>query len=331
MSYMYAVARLRAMENRFLDGAFFTRLIECVTLEEALKSLGETVYGQWIAGGALSFDKVIDAELVATCKDLEQFVPDKRLLDIYRMPHDFNNVKVILKSVFKAREGGERRHDLLSTMGAIDTETLVLAIEGEEYGFLPYGLTDVIPHAWSVWEQTKSARDAELIIDDCLFTALKKVASELKIPEIIRWVEHKIDAENIGSALRLSRLNVDPATVRGYFHKGGTISPDDASRLLSEPLESWGKSLSHTSFGAIFDSIQDRSDTQAVLCDVSKALSASLIEVLNSARYKSEAPENILLYLLQKDEEAKNLRIALVCVANGLNREFARRLLSHGR
>jgi V/A-type H+-transporting ATPase subunit C len=144
-------------------------------------------------------------------------------------------------------------------------------------------------------------------------------------------VEHKIDAENIGSALRLSRLNVDPASVHGYFHKGGTIGPDDAARLLGEPLESWGKSLSHTGFGAIFDQLQDRSDTQAVLCDVSKALSASLIGALNSARYKSEAPENILLYLLQKDEEAKNLRIALVCVANGLNREFARRLLSHGR
>ena len=70
---------------------------------------------------------------------------------------------------------------------------------------------------------------------------------------------------------------------------------------------------------------------QSVLCDVSKELSASLIHALRAARYKTEAPENILLYLLQKDEEAKNLRIALVCVANGLNREFARRLLSHGR
>ncbi|GHS99064.1 ATPase [Synergistales bacterium] len=331
MSYMYAVARLRAMENRFLDAAFFTRLIECVTLEEALKSLGETVYGQWITGGATPFDKIIDAELIATCKDLEQFVPDKRLLDIYRMPYDFNNVKVILKSAFKAREGGERRHDLLSAMGAIDTETLVLAIEGEEYGFLPYGLSDAIPHAWSVWEQTKSARDAELVIDERLFAAMKKLAAALNIPGLVRWVEHRVDAENIGSALRLARINIDPATARGYFHKGGALSPDDVTRLMSEPFESWGKSLSHTSFGAIFDALQDRSDMQAVLCDVSKELSASLIVVLSSAHYKTEAPENVLLYLLQKDEEAKNLRIALVCVANGLNREFARRLLSHGR
>ena len=212
MSYMYAVARLRAMENRFLDVSFFTRLIECVTLEEALKSLGETVYGQWITGGALTFDKVIDAELIATCKDLERFVPDKRLLDIYRMPYDFNNVKVILKSVFKAREGKERRHDLLSAMGAIDTETLTLAIEGEEYGFLPYGLTDALPHAWSVWEQTKSARDAELVIDECLFAAMKKLADELNIPGLARWVEHRIDAENIGSALRLARMSIRPLT-----------------------------------------------------------------------------------------------------------------------
>jgi len=136
VSYMYAVARLRAMENRFLDASFFSRLIESATLEDALKSLNETVYAQWIAASSeAGFDKLIDSELIAACEDLARFVPDKELLDIYRMPYDFNNVKVILKSLFKVREGGERRYDLLSKMGSVDTESLIMAIEGEEYGF----------------------------------------------------------------------------------------------------------------------------------------------------------------------------------------------------
>jgi V/A-type H+-transporting ATPase subunit C len=329
VSYVYAVARLKAMENRFLDASFFSRLIESATLEEAMKSLSETVYGQW--GSAGSFDKVIDSELAATFDDLESFVPDKRLLDLYRMPYDFNNVKVLLKSLFKVREGGERRHDLLSALGAADTERLILAIEGEDYGLLPYGLGDVIPRCWTMWEQTKNARDVELVLDGAMFAAMKETAEAIAIPEVARWVECRIDAENISNALRLARVNADPAASLPFFHKGGTIHPAAAAKLLGEPIESWGKTLSHTGVGSVFEAVQDHSNMEAALCDFSKALSAYLARVLEKAKYSASAPENVLLYLLRKEEEARNLRIALVCVANGLNREFARRLLSHAR
>jgi V/A-type H+-transporting ATPase subunit C len=329
------VARLKAMENRFLDAPFFSRIIDSATLEEALKSLGETVYGQWIASPSdssnVSFDQIIDRELVSSCEDLERFVPDKGLLDLCRMPYDFNNIKVVLKSLFKVREGGERRYDLLSKLGAVDTERLLVALEGEEYGLLPYGLRDVIPHCWTLWEQTKNARDAELLLDGAMFAAMRETAETLAVPAVVRWVECRIDAENVGNAVRLARMNTDPASALPFFHKGGTIRPSDVAKLLGEPAESWGKALSHTGLGAVFEGLQDRADTQAMLCEISKALSAYLIRVLEKAKYSADAPENVILYLLQKEEEARNLRIALVCVANGLNREFARRLLSHAR
>jgi V/A-type H+-transporting ATPase subunit C len=334
VSYVYAVARLRAMENRFLDAPFFGRLMDSETLEDALKSLGETVYSQWLGASDTNFDQVIDNELIATCNELQQFVPDRELLDICRMPYDFNNVKVILKSLFKAREGGERRYDLLTRLGALDTEGLIMALEGEEYGLLPYGLGDLIPHCWSAWEQSKDPRQAEILLDGHLFAAMRalaeKLEEKLKTPEIARWVKHKIDAENLRNAVRLSRMNVDPASALVFFHKGGTIGPDDVAKLVGEPLESWSKTLSYTDIGAALEGAQDRSDVQAALVEISKALDGYLIRVLEKAKYGS-APENVILYLLRKEEEARNLRIVLVCVANGLNREFARRLLSHAR
>ena len=48
MSYVYAVARLRGMENRLLDASFLTRLMDSPTLEDALKALAETSYAQWL-------------------------------------------------------------------------------------------------------------------------------------------------------------------------------------------------------------------------------------------------------------------------------------------
>ncbi|MBQ3763592.1 MAG: V-type ATPase subunit, partial [Synergistaceae bacterium] len=227
MSYVYTVARLRGMENHILDTAFFSRLMDSAGVDDALKALGETSYSQWISGNG-NFDKAIDQEMLATFDELVSFVPDKELIDLLRLSYDFHNVKVLLKGLFKVR-GGEaegRRYDLLSKLGTVDTEELTNAIETEEYSYLPYGLTDLIPQCWQLWDATKNAQAVELLIDHQMFAAMLKLAESLKMPEIIQWVKFRIDAENLRSAVRLARMKYESSKALAFFHDGGTISPD---------------------------------------------------------------------------------------------------------
>ena len=333
MSYVYAVARLRGMENHILDTAFFSRLMDSAGIDDAIKALGETSYSQWISQNGNNFDKAIDSEMLSTCEELKTFVPDKELLDIFRLPYDFHNVKVLLKGLFKVR-GGEsegRRYDLLSKLGTINTEELMNAIETEEYGFLPYGLTDLIPQCWQLWDATKNAQAVELLIDHQMFSAMLKVAEDLKMPDVIHWVRSRIDAENLRSAVRLSRMKYDSPKALPFFHEGGTVRPDDMAKLLSEPQETWSRLLSHTDIGGVLSALQDSGDIKTSLSEVSKSLDDYLIKVLENAKYSMDAPANVLLYLLTKEAETRNMRVALVCVAGGLDREFGRRLLSNVR
>ncbi|MBR0185875.1 MAG: V-type ATPase subunit, partial [Synergistaceae bacterium] len=106
---------------------------------------------------------------------------------------------------------------------------------------------------------------------------------------------------------------------------------DDMARLLNEPQETWSRLLSHTDIGAVLGALQDTGDIKASLSDVSKSLDDYLVNVLEGAKYSIDAPANVLLYLLTKEAETRNMRVALVCVAGGLDREFGRRLLSNGR
>ena len=333
MSYVYTVARLRGMENHILDSAFFARLMDSASIDDAVKALGETSYSQWISGTSSNFDKAIDSEILATCEELKSFVPDKELLDIFRLPYDFHNVKVLLKGLFKVR-GGElegRRYDLLSKLGTIDTEELTNAIETEEYGFLPYGLTDLIPQCWQLWDASKNAQAVELLIDHQMFKAMLNVAEGLKMPDVIQWVKFRIDAENLRSAIRLSRMKYDAAKALPFFHEGGTIRPDDMAKLLNEPQETWSRILSYTDIGSVLSALNEQNDMKTALSDVSKALDDYLVKVLEKAKYSMDAPANVLLFMLTKEAEARNMRVALVCVAGGLDREFGRRLLANGR
>ena len=110
--------------------------------------------------------------------------------------------------------------------------------EAEEYAHLPYGLGYLIPQCWLHWDQTKDAQGVELLLDHHLFASMLALAESLKLPEIVAWVRHKIDAENLRSAVRLQRMGVDAAGGFSFFHPGGNIRPEDAgSRFTSDCKE----------------------------------------------------------------------------------------------
>ncbi len=115
------------------------------------------------------------------------------------------------------------------------------------------------------------------------------------------------------------------------MHDGGTIRADDMAKLLNEPQETWARILSYSDISSVLSALQDSQDIKLSLSEVSKSLDDYLLRVLESAKYSMDAPANVLLYLLTKESEARNMRVALVCVAGGLDREFGRRLLSNGR
>ena len=149
--YGYAVARLRALENRLLDESVLQRMIDCDTLEAAVKVLGETPYSPWLMElkSPLEFDKAIESELQHCYAEVGTFVPDGGLVALLRLVYDVHNVKTLLKSQFLTASGEKRRLDLLTALGNIDTDKLVLAIEGEEYWELPYGFNQAVlidPH-----------------------------------------------------------------------------------------------------------------------------------------------------------------------------------------
>ncbi len=126
-------------------------------------------------------------------------------------------------------------------------------------------------------------------------------------------------------------MKYDAAKALPFFHEGGTIRPDDMSKLMNEPQETWSRILSYTDIGSALSALSEQADMKTALSDVSKALDDYLVKVLEKAKYSMDAPANVLLFMLTKEAEARNMRVALVCVAGGLDREFGRRLLANGR
>lgn len=327
--YGYAVARLRALENRLLDESVLQRMIDSDTLEAALKVLGETPYSAAIMElrSPLDFDKAIENELLRSYGEAATFVPDSGLMELLRLQYDVHNVKVLVKSQILLASGEKRHLELMTKLGNIDTDKLILAVEGEEYWELPYGFDSAIPASIAAWDTNEHLLATEKTLDDAYMKALLELAESLGVESVTEWVRCRIDGENLKTLLRLSRIDIERSLIPTYLHAGGNIPVNRLVPLITEPVENWGRLLAYTDIGALLQPFGEGEDFSTLLVQYEKALDNFLTGVIGRSRYDAFSPANVVRYLWLKEIEAKNLRVILVSVSNGMERDEIRGLL----
>ena len=108
--FAYAVGRIRALENRMIDQARFSRMIDAETHEELMRVLGETEFGgdRDVRPGASAYEDLINAELLRVHELVASMSPDPALTGVFRARHDFHNMKALLKAALAARDRGIR-------------------------------------------------------------------------------------------------------------------------------------------------------------------------------------------------------------------------------
>lgn len=332
-AYGYAVARIRAMEHRLLDANLIQRLVDSEDVAAVLKILGETVYAKELAlmPNSDRFEPVLEAELLSAYHEVQLFVPDENLVALCRIPYDFHNVKVLLKSTFNAKTGGKKRWDLLTALGTLPPDDLVEQVESEDFALLPYGLSTVLPQCLSVWEQTRDVFEVERLLDQTQFIALGKLAASMDEEGVTRWFCARIDAENIRNLARLKRFGYDAAKALPFLHDGGTISKELLQSILPEPFEGWARALSFSDIGGIMGRMQEAAGGfEDLIVSLEKALDEFSLQLLSTYKYTTDAPENILLYLWNKEMEVKNIRTILVSKSMKADKDKLRGLLRHG-
>ena len=330
-AYGYVVARLRAMEHRFLDPASLQRMVEAEDLTGVFKLLSETAYGAALSANRSGrFDEALEAALLETYREVQGFVPDPGLLEAPRLLYDFHNVKVLLKSQFSQRQGGKKRWDLLTSLGSLPVDDLISNLDSEDYRLLPYGLSHTVPQCLAAWEQSRDLLEVDRLLDRQYFVALRGLVGDLGFEGVRMWARLRADAENLRVVLRLRRFGFDGGRTQPFLHEGGTLGIPLLLSLLAEPLESWPRLLGFSDFAQTAWVLQEQTHPEDLIPSLEKALDDHATAFLSSFRYRSDAPENVLACRWAKEMEVKNLRIVLVSKASRSDRDKVRRLLRHG-
>ncbi len=318
--YLFISARLRSMERNLLTAARMERMIDAPTAEDAAKVLSEIGYNEFSPASEAELSQALAAERERTFQDLYRFVPDKAVVDVFRVKYDYHNAKTVLK----ARAMGVDGSRLLVDAGRVPTERLAAAIEEGTLETLPPVMAGAVQEALEVLSTTGDPQRSDFILDDAYFREMLQAAEDTGSSFLKRYVQATIDAANLRSAVRSLRMHKDGDFLRRVLFDGGTIPVD---RVLAAAL---GGSLEDLYRPTVFRAAAE-AGTAALesgrLTAFEKACDDAVTAMVSGAKGIPFGVEVVIAYLAAKEIEFTAVRVIMSGRMAGISGEMIRERL----
>ena len=224
--YLYLSATLKAREANMLTRDKLERMLAAGSFADAAKLLQESGWPDLSGLNASGVDKALSARRDEIFAELARAVPEPALLEIFRAKYDYHNAKAIIKG-----EGmGVSIDHILSTAGRIAPETLLSAFREDDFRYIPAKLGTAMAEAKGVLARTDNPQAADFVLDKAYFAELLELAETVTSPFAVNYVRTLIDAANLRTCVRCSRMGKDPDFMRLALIEGGSVPMDFAVR-----------------------------------------------------------------------------------------------------
>jgi len=314
-SYAFAVGRVRVLETRLLDKSKLERMIEAVSVEEALKVLTETEYAGAVAEMATvhDFERMLHSEMARTLSLLQQSSPRPDLIKMMAWRYDVHNLKVLFKARFM-----ESKAELCLPLGTLSLDKLQGMVEEGVFRDLPVSLKTA---AQRLVEDFSVSRDPQIIdtyLDIALFEMLLAYARKVRSSFMEGLIVRQIDLANLKIFTRVKRMKKDRKYLQKVLLPGGRVPAERLTSLLDEPFEALSAQLAASDYaGVVGEGVRDwlERGTAARL----EKLSDDFITIyLRRNKGNPFGLEPLICYLWSKEIELKNIRLILVGKINRL-------------
>ena len=309
-AYLCLSAMLRARETRMLTADRAARMLEASGFEESVKLLADCGYEDLSGLNAAGIDAALSERRAAILSELENLVPDKALVELFRLKYDYHNAKAVLKG----EAMGVDPLRLMSSSGRVAPEKLKAAYDEERVSDLPPVLGAAMVEAGSTLARTANPQLADFELDRACFDEMKTIAAELDNPFLAGYVKLLIDAANLKSAVRTARMRKSADFLSSVLIKGGA----DVDRIAAADGDGLAAIFAHTPLekaaAAGAEAIAGGSMTAfELLCD------NAVNDYLRSAKLVSYGPEVVAAYIAAVETEITAVRMILTGALAGVD------------
>lgn len=314
VDYLYATARLRALEKNMLTGRDLEKMVDASTLEESYKIANDISLHSRLE--AAEYEQAIGDMLSGAYGLVAELTGESEVLSVFRYKYDGHNLKVIIKS----QSLGSDPLRSMSPLGTVPKEELLRAFRERRLDMLPERLANAAFEASEALAKSGNPQTVDIMIDRAVLECMLAKAEEIGFPFLTGLVQSQIDIENIRTAVRLKRMKQELPALQRLFLDGGTL---DAARLY-EAFEAEGFDAMrdmlyitryYTHFAPLFDTLSGRGSS---LTAFEKGAENYIISLLKGAKLVAFGLEPVISYLLGKENEAKDIRIVLASKEAGV-------------
>ena len=220
--YLFISAYLRAREGKLLTAARMERMIDAPNPGEAAKVLQEIGYGEFSPTSDRELGAALAREREKLFEDLYRYVPDKAVVDVFKVKYDYHNLKVLLK----ARALGMDGKRLLVDAGRVETERMEKCVSEGTYDQLPTALGQAAEEAGEVLSTTGDPQRSDFALDRAYFREMLEAAQSSGSQLLTGYVRATIDSANLRSAVRTLRMKKSGDFLRQVLFEGGAVGTD---------------------------------------------------------------------------------------------------------
>lgn len=269
------------------------------------------------------FETYLDEELLKTIKELAELVPDQEILRLYMMPFTFHNLKVLTK---ESVTGKDYDH-LLIEDGFYTIDECRTAIKTGTSEVLPEKIVTTIQEVREYLEGGAVLQGIDIIYDRRYLHEQRRLADEIKIPELQEAVIKMIDLTNITIAARCVLQKRSRSFMEAVLVSVGSIPKEEFLAFADAFYSDFLAFLLESDYQEV---LRPLIHEQVIDFAGLALLQDNLItESYGQAQTDALGPLPLLAFLNAKVLELQNLRILLVGKRSGFTEEQLRERMRH--
>lgn len=229
IDYLYLTAMLRARQPNMLSGEMLEQMLDSGSFRECTRILTEAGWPDMTEADSRTIDSLMEKRRSDIFGELAKLVPQKQVLDLFRIRYDYHNAKCLIKG----EAAGTDAAALLSEAGRVDKERLVKSFLEDDFRSVPAVLGTAMREAKSVLARTGNPQLADILLDKAFYGETAEAAAAINSPYITGYVRLMTDVANLRTAVRCARMKKDSAFVESALLPGGSVRPDRVLQALA--------------------------------------------------------------------------------------------------
>lgn len=316
--YLFLSAALRSRERELLTRSHVDRMLHAASVAESAQVLHELGYPPFDPASEGELNEAIAQVRTATFRELEQKMPDKGILDVFKLKYDYHNLKTLIKS-----RGADVRHLLLDA-GRVRAEEMAVKFQQTgKWDFLPAVPAAAAEEAARVLAETGDPQRSDFVLDKAYFSELSSMAKATGCDFLIDYVRTLVDAANLRSIVRTLRMHRAGTFLQQVLFEGGAVSVD---RILADVNDGVAALYRATPLAQAAELGQEAVGDGS-LTAFEKACDNAVLAKAASSRSVPFGPEVAIGYVVARENDFTSARIILTGLMAGLDADTIRERL----